>query len=77
MNKSTQVWLHGLLAALIGGGASAVSGGIANVVVDPKDFNVSGGLIHLMEVAGTAFVVGAFISVAAYLKQSPVPPEGQ
>jgi hypothetical protein len=75
MTKNTKLWLHGLLAALIGGGASAVSGGFANLVVDPKDFNLSGGLGHLFETMGVMFVVAAVMSVVAYLKQSPLPPE--
>ena len=77
MEKGTKLWLHGLFAALIGGGASAVSGGFANVIVDPKDFNTSGGLGHLLETMAVTFAVAGVMSIVAYLKQSPLPPEGQ
>lgn len=75
MTNNTRIWLHGLFAALIGGGASAVSGGFANIIVDPKDFNLGGGLMHLLETMGVMFVVGGVMNLTAYLKQSPVPVE--
>jgi hypothetical protein len=75
MQPGTRMWLHGLFAALIGGGASSVSAGFANCIVDPKDFNAGGGLAHLGETMVVTFVVSGALSAFAYLKQSPLPPE--
>lgn len=67
-------WLHGLVAAFIGGGASAVSAGFSATLVDPKDFNLSSGLAHMSVLMGTTFAVSGVLSAMAYLKQSPLPP---
>lgn len=67
-------WLRGLIAAFIGGGASAVSGGIALGFDDGKDFNIQQPG-HLLRIMGSMFVVSGVISAVAYLKQSPIPPD--
>lgn len=58
------VWLKGLLSALISGFASA----IVLMVVNPSEFNFSdiGKII-------TVAIVSGIISMANYLKQSPLP----
>ena len=58
-------WLHGLVAAIINGAASAV----VLVITDPADFNLGAGLNKL---AMTAAVFG-LMAAANYLKQSPLP----
>lgn len=64
-----KTWAHGLGAAVI----SAAASGITLVIVDPNSFNfTSTGLQHLATVCG----VQALIAAAAYLKQSPLPPDG-
>jgi len=63
--ESWKVWLHGLIAAVIGAAAS----GVTLVIADPTTFNFKGGLAHL----GQVCAVQAIISAAAYLKQSPLP----
>jgi hypothetical protein len=60
-----QAWVKGLLAAVIGGMASAVS----LVIVDPNDFNLDTGLVKL----GKVCVVAAIINASMYLKASPLP----
>ncbi len=60
-----EIWLKGLFAALIGGGANAVT----VAIVDPEHFNVHDGLASLAKLVA----IGAFISVAGYLKTSPLP----
>jgi hypothetical protein len=67
-------WLHGLAAAFIGGGASAISASFAVMVNDPRDFNFGSGLGNTLEVAATTFIVAGIFSAALYLKQSPIPP---
>lgn len=64
--SSVKVWAKGLAAAVIGGAANAV----ALVVVAPDKFSF-GDLPTLAKVV----CAGALISVASYLKQSPLPPD--
>ena len=64
------VWLKGLIAAVIGGAANALT----MVIVDPLNFNLNEGVGNLLAVAATSAIVAA----AMYLKQSPLPnTEGQ
>jgi hypothetical protein len=58
-------WLNGLVGGFIGSGASA----IANMVVDPNDFNFGAGMVKL----GKVCLVSGIIGAALYLKQHPVP----
>ncbi len=66
------VWIYGMFAGFIGGGAGAVSSGFANMFVDPDHFNVAHPRL-VLESMGTMFVVSGALSVFAYLKQSPLP----
>lgn len=59
------VWLKGLIAAVIGGAANALT----MVIVDPLNFNLNEGVGNLLTVAATSAIVAA----AMYLKQSPLP----
>lgn len=61
-------WLHGLIAAVVGGGANAIT----VIILDPINFNLfQGGATKL----GMATLVSAIVSAAMYLKQSPLPTE--
>lgn len=61
-----ETWAKGLLAAVIGGSANAVSA----VLVAPGTFNFShDGLIAIAKLAAA----GGLINAVMYLKQSPVP----
>lgn len=63
--STTRIWIEGLVAALIGGAANAVT----VIVVDPLNFNLGEGLGKLLQVVA----VGGLVAVAAFLKQSPIP----
>jgi hypothetical protein len=63
--KNWENWLKGLMAAVIGGAANAVT----TVIVAPETFNFQGGLGKLGAVSGAS----ALVSAAMYLKQSPIP----
>lgn len=63
--KSIRMWIHGLVAAAIGGAANTVT----NMVVAPESFNLKDGLKNVLIAAG----VSALLSSALYLKQSPLP----
>lgn len=69
MTQNTKTWLHGLFAALIGGGAGAVSSGIAIQFVSPQS------ALHTLELMGAAFVTSGLLAAFGYLKQSPLPTE--
>ena len=63
--NSTRIWIEGLVAALIGGAANAIT----VIVVDPLNFNLGEGLGKLFQVVA----VGGLVAAAAFLKQSPIP----
>jgi len=75
MTQSTQQWIHGLAAAAIGGGASAVTATVTASMLAPDKFNLAGQLHNFMELAVITFLMNGFLSAMAYLKQSPLPPE--
>jgi hypothetical protein len=61
-----RVWVKGLGAAVIGGGASALSAELSA----PDVFTMTRlGAVRLLKVS----VVAAVLNAAAYLKQSPLP----
>lgn len=66
---NTTIWIKGLIAAVIGGVANTV----VLMIADPLNFNLGEGLNRLLTVAATS----AIVSAAAYLKQSPIPSEGE
>lgn len=67
-----EVWLKGLITALISGAAGGVSSMLSTVLVTPEHAQVPG---LLMKTAALTALISAIIGVAAYLKQSPLPPE--
>lgn len=58
-------WVKGLISAAIGGAANSIT----VMIVDPIAFNLEDGLGKL----GTVALVSSIVSVAMYLKKSPVP----
>ena len=58
-------WIKGLVSAVIGGGANAIT----VAIVDPIAFNLQEGASKLLTVA----LVSAIVAAAMYLKQSPLP----
>jgi hypothetical protein len=61
-------WFKNLISAAIGGAATAIS----TMIVAPDQFNLQEGLNKLITVS----VVSAIVSVANYLKSSPLPDGG-
>ena len=73
--RSLEVWAKGLAAASIAGAANGVITGFAAVGIDPNHFNLQAGLKSTLAIAGVSAIMSALIGAAAYLKQSPLPPE--
>jgi hypothetical protein len=65
--KNPLVWLHGLIAAFIGGGTSVIVGISVDAAMD-GDFKINAKRLGIK-----AVITGA-IFAGAYLKQSPLPP---
>jgi hypothetical protein len=74
--RSTKVWLHGLVAGVISGGASGVTNGSVASMIAPETFNLHAGIWKLLGLLFATFIIQGFMGAMAYLKQSPVPPEG-
>jgi hypothetical protein len=70
-----QIWLKGLLAAAISGGAGGVLTGFAAVGIDPQHFNLQSGIGATLRIGAAAALINAVIGVAAYLQKSPLPSE--
>ena len=68
-----EVWLKGMLAAGISGGAGGVMTGLAAVGIDPGHFNLSAGMGATVRIGAAAALINAVIGVAAYLQESPLP----
>ncbi len=70
-----QIWLKGILAAAISGGAGGVLTGFAAVGIDPQHFNLQAGIGATLRIGAAAALINAVIGVAAYLQKSPLPEE--
>jgi len=70
-----EVWGKGIAAAAIAGASNGMITGLAAAGIDPGHFNLQSGLRATLAVAGASAAMSAAIGVAAYLKQSPLPPE--
>ncbi len=75
--KHVKHWLHGLLAAIITGGAGAVTATFSAILIDPAKFHLGdpAGVSSCFKMLGACFAINGFIGMCAYLKQSPIPPE--
>lgn len=68
-----ELWLRGLVASFIGGGASAVTSTLSANLIAPDKFNLTNQLGHFLELAGVTFLINGFVSLFFFLKQSPLP----
>ena len=71
--KRLELWLKGILAAAISGGAGGVLTGFAAVGIDSQHFNLQSGIGPTMRIGAAAALINAVIGVAAYLQKSPLP----
>lgn len=75
MRTRVRHWLHGLVAAFIGGGAAAFTATISANIIKPDSFNLTSSLHATLELIGCCFLVNGILNTFFYLKQSPLPPE--
>jgi hypothetical protein len=73
--RNLEIWLKGIVAAGVAGGANGVITGFAAVGIDPAHFNLQAGLRSTLAIAGVSALMSGIIGIAAYLKQSPLPNE--
>lgn len=71
--SQVNLWLKGIAAAAVSGGAGGVLTGLAAVGIDPQHFNLQAGIGSTMRMAAAAAIINAVIGVAAYLQKSPLP----
>jgi hypothetical protein len=72
--QNWEAWLKGVVAAAIAGSANGIITGFAAVGIDPSHFNLQSGLHATLSIAMISAAMSGIIGVAAYLKQSPLPP---
>jgi hypothetical protein len=67
-------WAYGLFAALIGGGAGAVTAAFSAMVLTPGQYSIGGDAgWNSLKLMALTFAVSGVIAAFAYLKQSPLP----
>ena len=64
MTYQTRLWLHKLVAALVGGGAAAVTAGVSVSLIDPHQWE----LLNLLKLMGVTFLLNGLMSVMMFLK---------
>lgn len=76
LNSKTERWIYGLINAAIGGGAGAIVSGVSSMGFAPDKFNLTdwNGILRLLGLMAVNFLFSAILSIAFYLKQSPLPP---
>lgn len=74
MRRGLRIWLLGILAALVSGGANGCTSAFAANMIAPDTFNMDGGLTKLMQLVLANVIVGGGLGVAAFLMKSPLPP---
>lgn len=71
--NNLEIWLRGLIAAFVGGGASAVTSGIITPAIAPQAFNFHAQLSPLLQLMTALFLANGLLTAFAYLARSPVP----
>lgn len=71
--KNPLVWLHSLISAFIGGGATAVVSGFSAMVIAPDKFDMHTNLSNTLKMAGATFLIAGVMNAAAKLSKSPLP----
>ena len=73
MKLSWGLWIYGLVAGLIGGGAGGVVTAISGAVALPQQVNLQAGFHSFLILFYISFAMHGLVSVAFYLQKSPLP----
>ncbi len=68
-----EIWIRGIFAAAVSGGANGIVTGFAAIGIDPNHFNLAAGFYHTLTIGGVSAAISAILGVALYLRQSPLP----
>jgi hypothetical protein len=68
-----RIWIKGIAAAAVSGGANGIVTGFAAIGIDPGHFNLQAGMSHTLSIGGVSAAISAVLGVALYLRQSPIP----
>jgi len=68
-----RIWIKGIAAAAVSGGANGIVTGFAAIGIDPNHFNLAAGMSHTLTIGGASAAISAILGVALYLRQSPIP----
>jgi len=71
--RKVEVWLRGMVAAVISGAAGGVLNGLAAMGIRPDVFNMNAGFAAEMKMAAAGAVITAIVGLAGYLQKSPLP----
>ena len=71
--SKVEVWLKGIAAAAVSGGAGGILTGFAALGIDPQHFNLQSGAGATLRIGVAASLINSIIGVAAYLQKSPLP----
>lgn len=71
--KNPWVWLYGLVAAAINGGATSVTAGLTAIGIAPDKFNLGVELGNTLKMVGSVFVISSVLGAISYLSKSPLP----
>lgn len=72
MREQVRTWAHGLAATFVTGAASSITAWAGSAAAQAVGWNIQA--LTIRQVLVTAIFSGA-VGAAAYLKQSPLPPE--
>lgn len=66
-------WVMGIMRAFISGGAGAIAGAFGPMVTDPKDWNLGGGLNHVLESMAIGFLIAGLTHLGIFLQTHATP----
>lgn len=64
-------WLRGVISAFVGGGAGAVTSGIAVSMGDPQQYNMGTQKFYVLVVS--VFLASGVLNMMAFLRNKPIP----
>jgi hypothetical protein len=63
-----RIWLKGIAATAISGGANGIVTGFAAIGIDPNHFNLQAGMQHTLTIGGASAAISVVLGVALCLR---------